>query len=336
MDPILERLSTSVTSARTVEELTRPLLELLEAVTGLESTYLTTVDLQQGVQKILYARNTSRLDVPEGLTVQWEDTLCKRALESNQPFTSDVAACWGDSEAARQLGIQTYVSTPVLMGDGAMYGTLCAASADQHSLAPEAQRLLALFATLIAHQIEREQLVAQLLQANERLTTYATTDTLTALANRRALLQELTRLLAQGRRQGFWVLVAFVDLDGFKAINDRHGHSVGDQFLVEMAARMKKALRGDDFAARLGGDEFVVIGLGPGESHEVEAAREAFQQRVFGSTVGDIPLADIRIAYGGASVGVLAVEPGQHDAAQVLERADALMYEAKVSRRASV
>ncbi len=335
MDPILERLSTSVTSARTVEELTRPLLELLEAVTGLESTYLTMVDLQQGVQKILYARNTSRLDIPEGLTVQWEDTLCKRALESNQPFTSDVAACWGDSDAARQLGIQTYVSTPVLMGDGSLYGTLCAASADRHTLAPQAQRLLALFATLIAHQIEREQLVSQLLRANDRLTTYAMTDPLTSLANRRSLLQELSRLLAQGRRQGFWVLVAFVDLDGFKAINDRHGHSVGDRFLVELAARMQHALRGGDFAARLGGDEFVVIGQGPSEAHEVEAARQAFQQRVFGSTVADMSLDGTRVAYGGASVGVLAVEPGHHDAAEVLEGADALMYQVKVSRRAS-
>lgn len=335
MDAILERLSTSVTAARTVEELTRPLLELLESITGLESTYLTLVDLQQGVQKILYARNTSRLEIPEGLTVQWEDTLCKRALDSNQPFTNEVGVLWGDSDAARQLGIQTYMSTPVQMRDGALYGTLCAASADQHPLQPEAQRLLALFATLIAHQIEREQLVAQLLEANDRLTTYATTDPLTTLANRRALLEALARLLSQGRRQGFWVLVAFVDLDGFKAINDRHGHNVGDQFLVELSARMKQALRSEDFAARLGGDEFVVIGQGPSEAQQVEEARQKFEARVFGSTVGGIPLTDLVINYGGASVGVLAVEPGHHEAERVLQGADALMYETKTARRAA-
>jgi len=128
MDSFFAQLSDSVARARTLEELTRPLLELLETVTGLESTYLTTIDLAEGLQRVVYARNSHDLQIPEGLTVPWGDTLCKRALDEGRLYTDNVGSIWGDSEAARLLGIQTYVSTPVRTDDGALYGTLCAAS----------------------------------------------------------------------------------------------------------------------------------------------------------------------------------------------------------------
>lgn len=335
MDPLLDHLSVAVSSARTLEELTRPLLEMLQSVTGMESTYLTTIDLQQSVQQILYARNAGRMDIPEGLAVPWEDTLCRRALDENVPFASDVDTRWGDSDAARALNIQSYLSTPVRLADGQLYGTLCAASADRHSLPPQAERVLSLFATLIAQQVEREQLVQKLLQANARLTALATTDALTQLANRRALKQALTRLLAQGARRRCAVLVAFLDLDGFKAVNDAHGHDVGDQFLIAVADRLRAMLRTEDFAARLGGDEFVVIGLGPELPDELPAAERAFEARVFQATVGDYHLGEVRLRYSGASVGVLGVAPDTLETDEALRQADAAMYRIKQARKAS-
>lgn len=333
MDPLIDRLSASVTAASTVEELTRPLLDMLESVTGLESTYLTAIDLQAGAQKILYARNSSDMQIPEGLVVPWEDTLCKRALDSNQPFTNEVGTCWGDSDAARQLGIQTYLSTPVRFADGALYGTLCGASSAKRPLDPRAQRVLALFATLIAQHIEREQLLNQLMQANDRLTAYASTDPLTELSNRRALQQELVRLLAQGSRRGVAVLVAYLDLDGFKTINDTHGHAVGDHFLIEIAERLRDSLRAEDMAARVGGDEFIVIGSGPQDGESLEQARLAFEHRIFRATVGDFSPGGNRIHYPGASVGAIAVAPGTLDANSAIKQADAAMYQTKVARR---
>lgn len=94
MDTLLTQLSSSVSSARTLEDLTRPMLEMLEAVTGLESTYLTRIDLEQGLQHILYARNARQLQIPEGLAVPWGDTLCKRALDEGRVYTDNVAECW--------------------------------------------------------------------------------------------------------------------------------------------------------------------------------------------------------------------------------------------------
>jgi diguanylate cyclase len=74
---IVGTLAVSVARARTLEELVRPLLEMLEAITGLESTYLTTIDEEAGVQHVLFARNTHTLQIPEGMSVPWKSTLCK-------------------------------------------------------------------------------------------------------------------------------------------------------------------------------------------------------------------------------------------------------------------
>ena len=333
MEPLLDQLSETVTSARTLEELSRPLLEMLAAVTGMESTYLTSIDWQRDLQQVLYARNASEMQIPEGLSVPWDDTLCKRALDENHPFANDVDTRWGDSVAARALRIQTYLSTPVRLADGAVYGTLCAASSARHQLPTQAQHLLSLFATLIAQQVEREQLVQRLIQANARLSAYASTDALTELANRRGLQQALTRLLESGARRGLAVLVAFIDLDGFKAINDAHGHEAGDQFLQAVADRLRALLRTEDLAARLGGDEFVVIALGPQNLELLAEAEQVFQQRLFEATRGIYPVAGLQIDYAGASVGVLGVAPGTHNATQALQAADAAMYRVKQERR---
>lgn len=337
MDPLLSQLSTSVSSARTLEDLTRPMLEMLEAVTGLESTYLTRIDSAQGLQHILYARNVRQMQIPEGLSVPWGDTLCKRALDEGRVYTDNVAECWGDSDAARQLGIQTYVSTPVRTDSGGLYGTLCAASAESRPLPPNAFNVLGLFARLIGQHVEREQLLQRLTEANAELAARAATDALTNLPNRRAFLDELRRMLAQAERDGRGVLVAFVDLDGFKSVNDLHGHEAGDEFLVAMARRLQDSLRAGDLLARLGGDEFVVASPGPArEEPDAQATALAFGGRVAAATAGDFRLGHVVLNYGGASVGAVAVDPRSTGAEDALRQADAAMYAVKRGRRASL
>ena len=336
MNDLLEQLSESVSAAKSVEELTRPLLEMLEAVTGLESTYLTSIDEVRGVQHVLYARNSSAMQIPEGLTVPWSDTLCKRALDEGRTFTDDVPARWGDSQAARELGIRTYASQPVRMGNGALYGTLCAASTHSRSRTPEAERILALFAYLIGQQVEREQLIQKLLVANEQLAAVAATDQLTGLPNRRALMQALDRMLAQGRRRQMGVQIAFLDLDGFKAINDTHGHEVGDQFLVAIAQRLQNVLRAEDLAARLGGDEFVVVSLSEHAGDATHSAQDALSRRISQATQGHFDLAGASLDYGGASVGVVTISPDQQRSIEdVLRVADQTMYQVKLARRSA-
>lgn len=327
---LLDRVSETLGAARTVEQLTRPLLELLEMVTGLESTYLTHIDNSAGMQTIVFSRNSRTMQIPEGLSVPWDDTLCKRALEEGRAYTEDVSSCWGDSEAARALGIRTYASTPVYLGNRNLYGTLCAASCESQPLTPQGKQALGLFSTLIGQQLERERLLQDLQKANAALETESSTDALTGLPNRRCTLAELDRLFAMAKRTGQRVLVAFIDLDGFKKINDTHSHDAGDVFLVEVGRRLSKGLRAGDMLGRLGGDEFVVIGLtAPGEGE----GGDATLQRLAPLVQGRYDLDSVVIDYPGASFGVVHADPHGCTPDEALRQADARMYEDKRSRR---
>lgn len=324
MEKMLAHLAETISGADSLETLTRPLLEMLEAITGMESTYLTRIDTATGRQYIVFSRNTREMQIPEGLAVPWGDTLCKRALEENRPYTDDVAACWGDSDAARQLGIRTYLSQPVRYGDGEIYGTLCAASATQKSVSSETLKILGMFARILSLQVDRERYIATLRQDNAVLSAHALTDPLTGIANRRALVEALGRTLARAARHNGSVLIAFIDLDGFKGINDRFGHDAGDRFLIEIARRLAGATRAAELVARYGGDEFVVVAEG--------ARPDELKQRLERVIAGDYEFGETRIDYPGASIGVTFAEPDESTEV-LLARADAAMYKVKRARR---
>lgn len=332
MDPFLDKLVTAVSDSEDLESLVRPLLGLLESVTGLESTYLTTIDLDRNIQRIVFSRNTQALDIPEGLEVPWGDTLCKRALDEGRPYVDDVAGCWGDSDAARVLGITTYLSEPVHVAAGELYGTLCAASGARVQVTDDTRRLLQLFSQLIARQLDRDRLLAQLQDENREYSRYALSDPLTGIPNRRALMNELARALANAARTDTAVHVAFVDLDGFKTINHQQGHDAGDRFLIAIARALVGGMRDGDFVARYGGDEFVVFGPATSDSHD--ASRAAIRERLQRLTTGHFSIGLHTIDYAGASVGVVTSDPSERNCETLLARADAAMYEAKKARRA--
>jgi diguanylate cyclase len=323
-------LVATVTHAHTLEALTRPLLELLQLVSGLESAYLTRLDAPGGSLHILYARNTHRLTIPEGLSTPWEGTLCKRALDEGRFYTEDVRACWGDCEVARELGLMSYATAPIRGKGGELFGTLCAASDERKPISDMAKHVLGLFAQLISQQIERERLLAALQQATSSLAVTAMTDAVTQLPNRRALLEEMQRRLAScGPEQA--LIVAFIDLDDFKPINDRLGHEAGDQFLETVAKRLRRMLRDSDIAARVGADEFVV--LAEEQRGKAEAAAAALARRLENATQGRFKLDSALIDYDGASVGVAVAEPGSLNAQALLSRADAAMHTVKQLRK---
>lgn len=328
---LLGKVSDSMSRARDLEQLVRPLLEMLQAVTGLESTYLTSIDADAGVQHVLFARNSRQLQFPEGFCVPWEGTLCKRAIEEGCTYTDDVARRWSDSEAARALGIETYASVPVRTSDGRLYGTLCAASDKRMPLGNGATQALNMFSQLIGHQVDRERLVEALRGANQMLARSALTDAVTGLPNRRALIDEMRRL-GDGNSENA-LIAAFIDLDGFKAINDRHGHEIGDRFLGAIGDRLRSTLRSEDFVARVGGDEFVVLSVAPRDA--IDAAMASLGHRLDTATIGHFVLGDVSIDYAEPSIGIVAASPGAFDADALIARADAAMYEIKRQRKGS-
>ncbi len=174
----------------------------------------------------------------------------------------------------------------------------------------------------------------------QRLVTAAGHDPLTGLPNRRRLHELAERLAlpgperrrALGAGEGRGVLAAaFIDLDGFKEVNDRYGHAAGDAVLVRVARRLGDVVRPGDVVARLGGDEFVML------CRDVTTDElTSIAERIARTVAEPIHLPDldeeVRV---GASLGVATTESGELDLDRLLDRADHEMYRVKQSRKGS-
>lgn len=137
------------------DRLVRNLLSELQRLTGLESTYLTSIDWDGARQEITHAHNVGDLPIDEGLTIDWSDTVCRRALEQGINYTDEVQETFPDSEAAAKLRLQTYASVPLRGPDGQPSGTLCGASSERVSLGPEALQVMKRFAEIISNGVSR-------------------------------------------------------------------------------------------------------------------------------------------------------------------------------------
>jgi diguanylate cyclase (GGDEF)-like protein/PAS domain S-box-containing protein len=162
----------------------------------------------------------------------------------------------------------------------------------------------------------------------DQLTHQATHDALTGLANRQLFDELLVRASYRTDRSRAPAAVLFVDLDGFKDVNDIFGHQAGDRVLAETAHRLEATVRPGDVVSRLGGDEFAV--LCENLSHPGDAERIA--ERIVASLRRPIPVAS-GVAQISASVGVAVAVAGE-GAASVLSRADQAMYDAKRAGKA--
>lgn len=215
------------------------------------------------------------------------------------------------SESGRQR-----VAVPLVESDPS-FGRLVFEFGDMWSSAAAAVAMAARHLG-VAAQAEREQ---------RELRHSAHHDPLTGLANRVLFTQALTRSIRE-LPEGRSLAVMFCDLDRFKPVNDTMGHDAGDALLVEVADRMRQVVRGDDLVARMGGDEFAVLVAGlEGPDHAREVA-DAIVRRVSHPVV--LPKGEASISL---SVGVVVVDDPRHDPAEVIARADEVMYVAKASGR---
>ena len=178
-----------------------------------------------------------------------------------------------------------------------------------------------------------EQALAALRESEARFRHQALHDPLTGLANRALFGDRVAHALARAAREGTGVAVLYLDVDGFKGVNDALGHAAGDQCLVEAAARLRGAVRADDTVARLGGDEFAVLLEGT-HAADAEAEAVAVAHRLAAALQAPLDLEgrSYRVA---ASVGIAATGGAAGAAGAVdsrdalLRRADGAMYAAK-------
>ena len=172
----------------------------------------------------------------------------------------------------------------------------------------------------------REHVETQLRQREQQLQHLASHDPLTGLANRSLFTDRITdALTTRTGPAAAGCCVMFLDLDGFKDVNDRHGHAAGDTVLTAVADRLHGALRSSDTIARFGGDEFAVLLPAPITINDARTTAG----RVIAAISEPIPIGDTDVTVG-ASVGIARQWPSS-TAEQILRDADAAMYEAKTS-----
>jgi diguanylate cyclase (GGDEF)-like protein len=160
-------------------------------------------------------------------------------------------------------------------------------------------------------------------QGEQRLARLAFTDALTGLYNRAIFSERLDEALAQAKRHSSRLGVIYVDLDGFKAVNDQHGHDAGDQLLLQVATRLREAVREYDTVARLGGDEFAVL-----VTHLQPDALKATAERIAASVSLPVVHDGARFQVT-ASIGIAAYPEHATDAVLLLKLADSAMYRGK-------
>jgi diguanylate cyclase (GGDEF)-like protein/PAS domain S-box-containing protein len=257
-----------------------------------------------------FERATLALELERGVA------LPGRAWESGEPaWTADLAAdrSFPRSEAAAVAGLHASVSVPVVV-DGEFWGAVeffgSAAGEPDHATRQILRTIAEQVGGFMSVLNERAQLVAKL----QRL---ALTDELTGFANRRAWQETLERELARARRHGLPLCVAMLDLDHFKLYNDTHGHLAGDELLRELAQAWRTQLRASDILARYGGEEFAL----------------AIPARPVSTAAGVLARVRAAVPQGQTCSAGLASFDGSESAEELVGRADAALYEAKLQGR---
>ena len=176
--------------------------------------------------------------------------------------------------------------------------------------------------------IALSQRIGGLRRQRDQLKALAERDPLTGLPNRRSLAEALPRRIDEARAQGRPLSLAFMDLDRFKSINDRHGHRVGDEVLVEVSRRLSDRLRGGEVAARQGGEEFVLV-LPGADAERARGVSERLRREIaetpIATSAGPLSVT--------ASFGVSSLADADSRPETLLARADAAMYRAKQAGR---
>ncbi|MBC7562747.1 MAG: sensor domain-containing diguanylate cyclase [Gemmatimonadaceae bacterium] len=272
-------------------------------------------------------------------------SFCQHVVATDRPLLVEGAGTnplVRNNLAFSELGVQAYLGVPLRTSEGETLGSFCAIDSKRSHWTPEqvatledlaaaAMAEIELRATtraLIARQAELEAAKTALQAANDRLQVQAVRDPLTGLLNRRGFAELARQHLATARRLGSPAVVAVMDLDGFKQINDTLGHDVGDEALVEMAALLKKTCRDSDLVARLGGDEFALLLTNTTETCGA-VVRERLETAL--ASLNAEPEREYRLASSMGMVSWIAEAPVSM--AVLLKEADAAMYADKRARK---
>ena len=284
------------------------LTRLAQSITGASSAAVHVFD--EHYQRRIAAVGAPLADHPEG------DSMCRAVVLSGTRIITHDATAEGRFSYSSFVSdpvapVRFYASFPLLVAGDVAVGTLCAFDSEPRELTDTQISLLEDVADLGRAHLELVRMASDLGQA-------ATLDPLTGAVNRVIFDDRLAQALSRRRRHRTTVVVAMVDLDEFKAINDTYGHDRGDRALEWTGRRLRDCLRAEDTVGRLGGDEFGIIAE-IGDAHI-----DVLLKRIQSVPEGFEPAFEL-------SVGA-AIARDEDDVEALLRRADQAMYAAKRSR----
>ncbi|HNB44610.1 MAG TPA: EAL domain-containing protein [Burkholderiaceae bacterium] len=281
--------------------------------------------LRRAASVFTHAREGIMITSPEGRIVDVNAAFCQitgyardealgqtpRLLKSGLHGADFYAALWGDLSERNHWHGEIWNRRK----DGQTYVALQTISAVRDERGVVGQYVALFYDVTAAKQYE------------QRLEQMAHFDALTGLPNRVLLARRLHDAMAQCDRHGRSLAVVYLDLDGFKDVNDRFGHEAGDRLLLAATSRMSQVLRAGDTLARLGGDEFVAVLLDMPDA----LATVPVLQRLLAACAEPVPIGDALVEVS-ASLGVAAFpQVDRVDADQLLRQADFAMYQAKLA-----
>lgn len=317
----------------------RPLLRLAQTITGMDSTFVTSIDWDEQNQTVLYALNVGPLELVEGLTVDWHDSMCRSLFLSGVTQSANIGVEVPATVGAEALGMKTFFAVPILVDDVAI-GTVCGASQKRMVLNAAQLEAVQLIADALQQllEVEREKSIAQaraetaerdVADAQIRAQRHAVdflqmehlahTDALTGLANRRAFMARWEDELARSGRRHYPIGLMLIDVDHFKKVNDTAGHAMGDSVLRALGDTLSAVAHSPDIVARLGGDEFALVTTHSDDAH-LTAVAENIQQ-VFGVAAAELGVSTT------LSIGLASSEHCPRES--LLAEADRALYQSK-------
>lgn len=328
-DPHLLRrgLGVFLDATRGGRNLFHALTEALARGLGWRWAAVTRFTDRPGVVQMLGWWKNGHFDAP--YDYELAHTPCEQvALRDGFCWFEDVSANFPLDRLAREHRIEVYAGQVYRDVDGKPLGHLIAAHDQRACRSAEHDALFELLALIMGLELKHLNLADRLAEADRA----ALTDPLTGLGNRRAFGAQLAR---DGVERPLAQLLAIVDLDGLKLVNDRLGHELGDALLAGFARELARAARPHDGLYRLGGDEFAILAQGTSARVDMLVARAIDATRAALAHEPRVVAAGFALDAIGASIGI--VEPRQFDwnFTAAAAEADRRMYAQKVSRRAA-
>ncbi len=253
-----------------------------------------------------------------GIVIEPEANIfCRKIVETGELLYVGHAQAdpyWDTNPEVHDDGFSSYLGVPVHWPNGAIYGTFCVMDYRQTDYQDTYLKLIVQLRDILEADLE-------LIEAYSNLKELAITDELTLLYNRRGFNVICSQRLMLAKRMSIKLGLIYIDIDDFKAINDDHGHSVGDSVLKALSSSLRGSVRESDVLCRIGGDEFVALIAVTEQEGDFDNVKNRIN-RHFAQQLSREGLPDVKVSMGFTPVVSQSLD-------QLIDQADKLMYQNK-------